>query len=251
MIAKKIIFIFAVVKAAGQYAINDKSVGVQLFQWPFKSIESECEYLASKGYGWVQVSPVAPHPADCEDGQIYPWYLAYQPLAYKVGNRLGSEQDFKDMVSTCRSFKIDVIVDVVLNHNAYVNLKRNTGIGVTKPWSTFAFEEDMGDLGFNATHYQDKKCNENVSFTSDQNQFDCRAGNLVDIATENQFVRESIAEFLNMLLSFGAVGFRTDLATYMPYADWVAIKALMNKNYKNQEAFFAQEAFHLILPKLP
>ncbi|KAI8892225.1 glycoside hydrolase superfamily, partial [Globomyces pollinis-pini] len=96
-------------------------VGVQLFQWPFNDIARECtDFLGPNGYGWVQTSPVSAHVRDGFDGEKFPWYLAYQPMAYKIGNRLGTEEEFSQMVKTCRAAGVEVVVDVVLNHFAYV-----------------------------------------------------------------------------------------------------------------------------------
>jgi alpha-amylase len=57
---------------------------------------------------------VAEHLKNQERGR--PWWEVYQPVAYKVGTRSGSEAEFADMVKRCNDVGIRVIVDVVLNH---------------------------------------------------------------------------------------------------------------------------------------
>ena len=68
-----------------QYTVNEKSVGVQLFQWPFDDIARECtEFLGPMNYSYVQTSPVQIHVKDAFDGYENPWYIMYQPLGYKI-----------------------------------------------------------------------------------------------------------------------------------------------------------------------
>ncbi|KAJ3324205.1 hypothetical protein HDV06_000244 [Boothiomyces sp. JEL0866] len=235
---------------AAQFTVNNgqKNVGVQLFQWNFNDIANECvNFLGPNGYAWVQTSPVAAHAGNAFDSQTFPWYLAYQPLAYKIGNRLGNEGDFAKMVQTCKNAGVDVVVDVVLNHNAYVNQQDTWGFGLTQGWSTADFNENLPDAGLTKDNYHDNICDDNVGTSAhpytDFNQQNCRAGRLVDIATEQPAVRQKIANYLNSLLAYGVVGFRTDLATYIPSNDWRAIQSLLNKNYKGNVPYFGQEAY--------
>jgi hypothetical protein len=234
--------------ASAQFNLNggQKPVGVQLFQWPFKSIEKECvEFLAPNGYSWVQTSPINAHPKDSFDGFKFSWYLAYQPLSYKIGNRLGTEQDFIDMVKTCKDVGVDIVVDVVLNHNAYVDKSGPDGFGTDKPWSTKAFAQNLPDANYTAEHYHDSICNENIGANWDRefNRYNCRAVTLTDLKTSHPFVRSSIANYLNRLMDIGVAGFRTDLAVCVPVEDWRAIFAQVKRNYKGEVPYLGQEAY--------
>jgi alpha-amylase len=54
---------------------------------------------------------------------------------------------------------------------------------------------------------------------------DCQLGGLVDLATEQPYVRSKIAAYLNDLLSLGVKGFRIDAAKHIPVVDLAAIKS--------------------------
>ncbi|KAJ3324206.1 hypothetical protein HDV06_000245 [Boothiomyces sp. JEL0866] len=241
------------------YTLNDKYVGVQLFQYPFDDIKNECaNFLGPNGYGWVQTSPVAAHASSSFDGQTYPWYLAYQPVSYQVGNRLGTIDQFANMTKVCRDHGVDVVVDVVLNHFSYVGHSGST-IGIQQSWSSMANQESFSNSSFTAVSFHDGVCNGPVSYSptfvpgksKTWNQWNCRpAGEdpnvqLIDVATDNANVQSTIASYLNLLLANGVAGFRTDLATFIDPVDWAAIQAKLNLNYKGNVPYFVQEAYSL------
>ena len=45
-----------------------------------------------------------------------PWYFMYQPVSYKLGGRMGSRDDLRKMIKTCRSLGVRVYADAVVNH---------------------------------------------------------------------------------------------------------------------------------------
>ncbi|KAI8905815.1 glycoside hydrolase superfamily [Gorgonomyces haynaldii] len=236
-----VIMLFGSVLAQAQIK-QGPAVGVQLFQWPFRDIAKECvEFLGPNGYSFVQTSPVQAHVADAKDGWTLPWYLIYQPLGYNIGNRLGTEEDFKAMVQTCKNAGVDIVVDVVLNHNAYFGLSGQGGFGSTNPWSSSIKAESFPDPGFTAEHYHDNICNGPIDWNNDFSVWNCQLAKLVDVATEHPYVRSKIVEFLNKLTSYGVVGYRTDIAKCVPLADWLAISSKLTPNYRNLKPFFSQE----------
>ena len=101
---------------------------------------------------------------------------------------------------------MDVVVDVVLNHNAYVQEKDQGGFGgsyTPSSWSSAPFQESFPDAGLNASHFNDKSCNKNIPFganLSNEDLWTCRLGRLVDINTSLPYVQSLIASFLNKLL---------------------------------------------------
>jgi hypothetical protein len=73
---------------------------VQLFEWKWRDIASECEsFLGPKGFGGVQVSPTNENAI--VEGR--PWYERYQPISYKLRTRSGDEKDFLDMTRRCNA----------------------------------------------------------------------------------------------------------------------------------------------------
>jgi alpha-amylase len=93
-----------------------------LFEWNWPSVANECTtVLGPKGYGGVQVAP----PQDSvkrtqlgngSDTILHPWWEVYQPVDYNLTSRMGTEDQFKAMVATCRKAGVKVYVDAVINH---------------------------------------------------------------------------------------------------------------------------------------
>lgn len=242
-----------------QYTVNDKTVGVQLFQWKFTDIAKECtEFLGPNGYSYVQTSPIQECITSNNDGKVYPWYVAYQPLGYNIGNRLGTEQEFEDMVKSCTLAGVDVVVDVVLNHFSAHALSSTietnggyaAGFGVTSDvWTATNYGQNFPDALYNSTHFHDSVCINDIGsasnpWTNDFSVWNCRLSSLVDVATENSFVRSQIAKFLNKLLSYGVVGFRVDATKSIPEGDLKFIFDSLDKNYLGNHAFISNEIMY-------
>ena len=238
-------FIVMVPLAHSQYFVNDKVVGVQLFHWKFTDIATECtEFLGPNGFSFVQTSPVQAHidsPAD-ETGVKYHWWNIYQPLSYNIGNRLGTQAEFENMVTACRKAGVDVIVDVVINHMACGGLFGDGGFGTSAAWSSADHDESFPDASYNSSHFHDSysvaSC---CGYDSDQEVWNMRLAGLVDLATERNDVRNIIAAFLNALVSSGVVGFRVDAAKHMPLADITAIFSQVHDNYRGMRPFVSLE----------
>jgi alpha-amylase len=233
--------------AYSQYELNNKAVGVQLFQWNFNDIARECtEFLGPNGYSYVQTSPVQIHVKNAFDGYQNPWYLMYQPLGYKIGNRLGTEDDFRTMVSTCRRAGVDVVVDVVLNHMSYVDIADNGGYGTNTSFNARNGRRDYPDVPYNSTHFHDSICNgiiKDADWKQDFPVWNCRLANLADLKTGDAYVRKNIVDFLNKLTDIGVVGFRVDASKVVPLADWQAIFSQLKNNYRGVKPYIGQEIF--------
>ena len=86
---------------------------VHLFEWKWTDIAKECrDFLGPQGYAAVQVSPPNEHIVV----NNFPWYQRYQPVSYKLGSRSGTEEEFIQMIRTCKSSGVDIYVDAVINH---------------------------------------------------------------------------------------------------------------------------------------
>ncbi|KAJ7348969.1 glycoside hydrolase superfamily [Mycena albidolilacea] len=178
---------------------------VQLFEWPWDSVASECTtFLGPAGFGYVQVSPANEH---ITGGQ---WWTDYQPVSYNLTSKRGSRAQFASMVSKCNAAGVGVIVDVVLNH-----MTAGSGVGIggstyTKynypavPYTPSNFHYCNGNSAAQISNYGDAY---NVRF--------CELVGLSDLAQEQEAVRKIMAAFLNDLLSLGVAGFRIDAAKHM------------------------------------
>lgn len=230
-----------------QHSIGDKKVGVQLFQWKFTDIKKECiNFLGPNGYGFVQTSPIQAHINSYKemfpDGGEYQWWLAYQPVSFDIGNRLGDEKEFKDMVVTCNSVNVKVITDVVINHFAHGDLNSTVGnFGKPTDWDSTSFNQKFPTANLYAEHFHDKLCTKYCDWAIDWEVYNCRLFGLVDLATEHPHVRNVIADFFNRLLVYGVYGFRIDAAKSIPHEDLVEILKLTNNNFEDSRPFVLYE----------
>ncbi|MFF9021337.1 carbohydrate-binding module family 20 domain-containing protein [Streptomyces eurythermus] len=207
-------------------APGGKDVTAVMFEWNFKSVAKACtDQLGPDGYGYVQVSPPNEHiqgPA---------WWTAYQPVSYKIGTKLGNRSDFENMVDTCHAAGVKVVADTVINHMANAS-------GTGTAGSTFSKYDYPGT--YSAADLDD--CTTSISNYGDRwNVQHCEMGGLPDLDTGEEYVRKTIAGYMNDLLSLGVDGFRIDAAKHIPEDDLANIKSRLSNPgvYWNQETIGA------------
>ncbi|HEX6870369.1 MAG TPA: alpha-amylase family protein [Micromonosporaceae bacterium] len=208
---------------------GSKDVIVQLFEWNWASVASECQnFLGPRGYGYVQVSPPQEHVL----GQQ--WWVAYQPVSYRIESRKGTRAQFQSMVNTCHSAGVKVIVDAVVNHMS--------GVGSGTGWagSTYSAYNYPGIYQYQDFHHCGRNGNDDIVNYYDRYEVqNCELANLADLKTESDYVRNRLAAYLNDLLSLGVDGFRMDASKHMPAADIAAIKAKLSRPvYLVQEVIY-------------
>ena len=88
-------------------------VGVELFELPWTSIASECENtVGPNGFAWVLTSPPQEHVGGDQ------WWTSYRPLSYAIDSKLGTRDEFADMVARCDAVGVEVIADAVIDRMA-------------------------------------------------------------------------------------------------------------------------------------
>lgn len=215
-----------------------KDVTATLFQWSFVSVGEACtKTLGPKGYGFVEVSPAQEHIEGPE------WWTSYQPVNYKIGNRLGDRKAFKNMIDACHEAGVKVIADAVINHMSSGNRHNESSYskyyypGLYKNHDFHSCRRNIGD------NYHDRN---NVQF--------CELVGLSDLKTEDDQVQSKIAGYLNDLIALGVDGLRIDAAKHIPVADLKGIKSkLTNPSiywvseviYGDGEAIHPQEYINL------
>jgi alpha-amylase len=210
---------------AGASPPGTKDVTATLFQWNWNSVAKACtDQLGPAGYGYVEVSPAT------ENIQGSQWWTAYQPVSYKLQNRLGSEAEFRNMVGTCHSAGVKVVADAVVNH-------MSSGSGTGTAGTNYTKYDYPG-------YYQDQDfhtCRQNISNYGDRSDVqNCELVGLADLDTGSDYVRSTIAAYMNHLIAMGVDGFRIDAAKHMAAADLAAIKAKLS----NPGVYWAQEAIY-------
>ncbi len=210
------------------------NVSANLFEWNWPSVANECtNVLGPDGYASVQVSP----PADSlsrdqlgngSDAVLHPWWEVYQPVHYNLTSRFGNEQQFKDMVTTCRAAGVKVIVDAVINHMTGQGHKSYGGVEYTH----FSYP-DYGYDNFHHLGTGPNDCDSADGGIDDFNDYHqlirCELVGLADLRTEDPATRAKIAAYLNKLIGYGVSGFRVDAAKHIGQVDLLAIERLLHR----------------------
>ncbi len=200
-----------------------------LFSYPWETIAEQCETnLGPAGYGFVQTSP----PQEHIEGD--PWWTYYQPVSYQLESRMGTAEQFQDMVDRCNAVGVGVIVDVVINH-----MTGQTG-GVGFAGSVFEHYSYPGI-------YEDEDfhdCRKGIlSYYVREDVQNCELVGLADLDTGSVKVQETLAEYLSTLVDIGVSGFRIDAAKHIAADEIEAILSLVDGRedlYIVQEVIGAQ-----------
>ena len=246
---------------------GQKGAIVEMYGWSDQDIEKECEFIGKQGYMGVKVFPH--HEQVMSDDpftdQLNPWYFMYQPVSYSLQGRLGTRDDLRKMIKTCRSKGVRVYADAVVNHMTYngmdlqnhrfdsddaklVGEKYSSGNSpFWTPYKTYEINP-YTKRGTNALEYpkvpygpMDFHCQTLINNYQDfDNVMYGWLDNLADLNTESPYVRQRIADYLTDLFSIGITGFRIDAAKHMKPTDIAEILAIFKNNIggKLPEDFF-------------
>ena len=172
-----------------------KNVVVQMFNKPFRNIETLLPDLEQIGYSHILISPPQKsHPSE-------EWWGRYQPVDFMViEGPLGDEDDLRDLCTHAGNSEIRIVVDTVLNHMAnhpdYVEIRGCKVIRVKYPrYSIHDF-------------YPIK----HTSMDTLQGWMNC---DLPDLHTTSTYVRNEARNYLHMLVDLGVGGFRFDAAKHI------------------------------------
>ena len=187
-----------------------------------------------------------------------PWYFMYQPVSYKLGGRMGSRDDLRKMIKTCRSLGVRVYADAVVNHmtgggndanpnhrNPNANCqkfgaKSSSLSGGSSSMYTQNYAYTTSKVTglpplqeFPAAAYGplDFHCERVLNSWNDP--LDLNAGwltGLTDLNTERDYVQERIAAYMTDLISIGFSGFRIDAAKHIKPDDLVKILGKLRRN---------------------
>ncbi|MEV1288008.1 alpha-amylase family protein [Micromonospora sp. NPDC049679] len=218
------------VQPAAAAPAGTKNVIANLFEWNWTSVASECQsFLGPRGYGYVQVSP----PQEHVRGQQ--WWVAYQPVSYRIDSRKGTRAQFQSMVNTCHNAGVKVIVDSVINH-----MSGQDGGGTGWAGSSYGHYDYPGIYQTQDFHHCGRNGNDDIANYGDRYEVqNCELVNLADLNTGSDYVRTKIAGYLNDLLALGVDGFRLDASKHMAAGDIAAIRGKLSRS-----AYIVQEVIH-------
>ena len=195
--------------------LPSKGVIVTAFQQNWKSIAKECKQTyGPEGVKYVQVSP----PEDHIKGTA--WWTSYQPVSYNLNSKLGTEAEFKNMITTCKAAKVGIIVDAVINHTTGAGNKDTVGVGGSK---YDAANQSYPDAGYTKDdfHQIDKDI---YTYRDAQVVWNYRLVGLLDLDTSKPHVQQILGNYFAKLLKMGVAGFRVDAVKHIAPNEMKAIK---------------------------
>jgi alpha-amylase len=247
----------------GDYRNGQKGAVVDMFMWPYADIAKECAFIGAAGYLAVKISPPQETVLSSQlmDGRQNPWYFSYQPVSYHLDGRGGSRSELREMVYACRQAGVRVVTDLVVNHfigagNDISQFDHRDTHCVTWPSKSStralavadgaspAFSQSFGyhpnpatgqgpiqEFPAAALGPLNFHCSSPISSWTDPHElnFGWLSG-LVDVATEQEYVRQRIAAYCTDMLSLGVSGFRMDAAKHICPTDLGAIYGHIRNN---------------------
>ena len=176
------------------------------WNWYFKDVTENMKDIAEAGYTSVQVSPVQGEKRDQGLPRSIKWWALYQPVNFKIGNILGTREEFIEMCSTAHDYGVKIIVDVVSNHLAN---KADDDIYTLSPQVDRELRENPS-FWHNINEVVDDSCRFNMTQKS---------LGMPDLNTGNKQLQKIIIDFLNDCQKCGADGFRFDAAKHIELPD--------------------------------
>ncbi len=191
----------------------------------FNYIRERLPEIAAAGFGVIQTSPIGesitrfpddptvPHWYDNGVRQSlarYPetWWMLYQPTSWnRIGNMLGTEDEFRAMASEAALHGIRIIVDAVPNH--LTTWWYGIDEDLRHPWLTWG--DGYGIPGSGHPVYDQNISNWNHRYYNTRQ----RLVGLVDVDTTNEHVQQLYMDFLARKIDAGATGFRYDAVAHI------------------------------------
>ncbi|PFG29411.1 carbohydrate binding domain-containing protein [Paramicrobacterium agarici] len=216
-------------------APGPKDVIAVMFSWTWNAIARECtNTLGPAGYGYVQTSPPQEHVTGSQ------WWTYYQPVSYKLESRLGTAEEFKDMIATCNAAGVEVIVDAVINH-----MSGDSDGGTGWAGSSYGHYNYPGLYSDNDFH----DCRRDIQNYQDRWEVqNCNLVNLADLDTSSDYVQQTIADYLNHLVDLGAAGFRIDAVKHIAADD---LRGIMSRVENKDDLYIVQEVIRANEPIQP
>jgi alpha-amylase len=180
------------------------------------------------------------------DTVLHPWWEVYQPVDYKLTSRMGTEAQFRSMVATCRRAGVKVLVDAVINHMTGQGNISYGGVSYTKYnypdlYSPNNFHSYPADCPIPPPAGSGRREGDITDFNDYTQVFKCELVGLSDLRTETNYVRNTLAAYLNKLISYGVSGFRVDAAKHIGQTDLAAIESRLHNTVDGARPYLALE----------
>ena len=209
-------------ETSNNVTLNGKGVIVTAFQQNWNSIAQECtDTYGPEGVKYVQISPSQDHIKGKS------WWTSYQPVSYSLNSKLGTEAEFKNMITTCKAKGVGIIADAVINHMTGFDNKDTVGVGGSK---YDAPNQSFPDAGYTKDDFH-QSAEEIKDYTNAEEVWTHRLSGLLDLDTSKSHVQKILGKYFADLLKLGVAGFRVDAVKHISPEDMRGIKAEAIKQY--------------------
>lgn len=175
---------------------------LHVWNMSFVEIKEHLPYIARTGFNTIQTSPIG-ESINAVRGRARPWWILYQPTYFRIGNALGTEEEFRAMTRLAATYGIHVIVDAIPNHTTATWDRIDPFLRYHEP-PLFHSSPGNTPWGSQITNWYDRE------------QF--VRGNLLslwDFYTGSPYFQALYMEFLGEIIDAGAAGFRYDAAHHI------------------------------------
>lgn len=192
---------------SGEELADNVEDGVILhaWNWSFSQIKEELPKIAAAGFTAVQTSPIQPNKDGSDVPNTGAWWKFYQPTDFTIGNKLGSEDEFKALCDEAHKYGVKIVVDVVANHLANNTKGANT------------YEERSTQIPEYIRNNNEYWHSDNYTGSSDSDRYQMTRGpiGMPDLNTGSTGLQDIIMKFLSKAQADGADGFRFDAAKHI------------------------------------
>lgn len=208
---------------------------IHCLNWRLKDVLTNLQAISDQGFTTIQLSPLQQH----KEPDNPTWWLAYQVTNFKIGNRLGNEEDLKALCEAADKLNIKVIVDVVFNHVG------NEGYGKEYVPSKEVDADILNNPNFFLTPFE-------IDNWYDRYQVCYGNFGLPKLNTANKELQCIFIQYLCNLIQCGVDGFRFDAAKHIPVEEcfnndfWKTITEAVRD--KKSNAFMYGELLDLNIP---
>jgi alpha-amylase len=201
---------------AAQLTYPQRTVFVQLFEWKWTDVATECEqWLGPHGFAAVQISPPQEHAEIDTATNQFPWWERYQAVSYQLDSRSGTRAEFADMVRRCRAAGVEIYADVLINAMAAGSGTGSAGTAYTK----YDYPGLYAPIDFHANPnpaYPKIFCDHSINDFNDPVEVrTCELSGLADLRTEEPYVQDKLASYMADLYGLGVRGYRIDSAKHV------------------------------------
>lgn len=168
----------------------------------FKTVIDKLQYIKDLGFTTIYLMPIHPIGELNKKGTLGSPYSIKD--YYSINQELGTEDDFKDLISKTHDLDMKIIIDVVFHHTSWDSI-------LIKEHEDWFYHKENGKIGNKVGDWSD----------------------IADLDFNNRYLWDYLLNSLKKWVSLGVDGFRCDVAPLIPMEFWSYLIKNLDKVKKN------------------